>query len=151
MIKVLSVGKNKEQEFESIAQDYLQRIRRFHKIELIEIKEAKNKNDVSKVLQEEANHLFKHIKTTDFVVTLSLEGKMLDSVELSNNLKEWLQKGPVVFIIGGSWGLHEDIQNRAQVAWKLSDLTFPHLLARLMVLEQIYRGFKIGANHTYHK
>lgn len=151
MIKLLCVGTMKEKGMNQLAKDYQSRIDRFTKFEVIEVKEAKVKTiEQDKILQEEATNLMKHIRSDDFVVTLDLQGNMIDSIELSNHLEKWMMSS-LVFVIGGSWGLSPQIKQRANFAWKMSDLTFPHLLARIMVLEQIYRGFKILGNQSYHK
>lgn len=135
----------------SLQVDYMSRINRFMKLELIEVKEASSKNsNIVSIQREETENLMKRISDSDFVVLLDLKGDMIDSVILSKRIEQWSAR-EMVFVIGGSWGVSPDIQKRADFTLKLSALTLPHLLARVVLLEQIYRSFKIIHNQEYHK
>ncbi len=135
----------------SLQVDYMSRINRFMKLELIEVKEASSKNsNIVSIQREETENLMKRISDSDFVVLLDLKGDMIDSVTLSKRIEQWSAR-EMVFVIGGSWGVSPDIQKRADFTLKLSALTLPHLLARVVLLEQIYRSFKIIHNQEYHK
>ena len=150
MIKIITVGKLKEQYFKDAVDEYLKRLSKYTKIELIE---APDENyDVVKTLDKEKDSILKHISDKDYVVTMEIEGKELTSIELSNKLNDiMVNNSDICFIIGGSYGLHNDIKIRSNYALSFSKLTFPHQLFRVMLLEQIYRSFKILNNETYHK
>lgn len=151
MIKLLCVGTMKDKAMTSLQVDYMSRINRFMKLELIEVKEASSKNsNIVSIQREETENLMKRISDSDFVVLLDLKGDMIDSVILSKRIEQWSAR-EMVFVIGGSWGVSPDIQKRADFTLKLSALTLPHLLARVVLLEQIYRSFKIIHNQEYHK
>lgn len=141
----------KDKAMTSLQVDYMSRINRFMKLELIEVKEASSKNsNIVSIQREETENLMKRISDSDFVVLLDLKGDMIDSVILSKRIEQWSAR-EMVFVIGGSWGVSVDIQKRADFTLKLSALTLPHLLARVVLLEQIYRSFKIIHNQEYHK
>ena len=151
MIKLLCVGAMKDKAMTSLQVDYMSRINRFMKLELIEVKEASSKNsNIVSIQREETENLMKRISDSDFVVLLDLKGDMIDSVTLSKRIEQWSAR-EIVFVIGGSWGVSLDIQKRADFTLKLSALTLPHLLARVVLLEQTYRSFKIIHNQEYHK
>lgn len=151
MIKLLCVGSMKKKEMKALQDDYLKRLSHYIKIELIETAEANSKLKNPDLIQkEEAIHILNKIKESDFVVLCDLKGTNIDSVTLSKKIEQWSNKD-IVFIIGGSWGVSEKVKKRANYKWQLSLLTFPHLLARIMVLEQLYRSYKIINNQEYHK
>lgn len=136
----------------AIQKDFAKRIQPFHKLEIIEVKEANPSFEDSKIIQSESELILSHIKPNDFVVLIDLHGKQRDSVEFSQQLEKWLMNNStLVFVIGGSLGMSDTLRERSQDRICLSLLTFPHLLARTMVLEQIYRSFKISNNQKYHK
>ena len=144
MIKVICVGKLKEEYLVKLVDDYVKRVNKYHKLELIEIKDSN--------IIEESNNIKKHLNNKDFIVTLEIEGKKLNSVELSKKIDNWLMNyGNITFIIGGSDGIHESIKNISNYSLSFSDLTFPHGLFRGFLIEQLYRSFKILNNETYHK
>ena len=145
MIKILCVGKIKERYLQDLINDYLKRISKYHKIEIIELK------DDSNYLKETSN-LLEHIKTTDYNIALDIKGKMIKSEEFASIIdKTFLTNSTITFIIGGSLGLNEEIKNKCQQIISFSHLTFPHGLFRGILLEQIYRSFKILNNEAYHK
>ena len=139
------MGKIKEDYLNKLIDDYKKRISRYHKIEIIELNDS---ND----LQKESVDILKHINNQDYVIALDIDGENLDSVSLAKKIDStFLNYGTITFIIGSSFGLHEDIKRRANYRLSFSKLTFPHGLFRGILLEQIYRSFKILNNETYHK
>lgn len=145
MIKILCVGKIKERYLQDLINDYLKRISKYHKIEIIELK------DDSNYLKETSN-LLEHIKKTDYNIALDIKGKMIKSEEFASIIdKTFLTNSTITFIIGGSLGLNDEIKSKCQQIISFSHLTFPHGLFRGILLEQIYRSFKILNNETYHK
>ncbi len=145
MIRVLCVVKIKERYLNEFILDYQMRIKKYHDIEIIEVKD-----DVS--LIKERDSLLKYIGVRDYVITLEIQGKQLDSVVLSEKIAKTFISYPVItFVIGGSYGLHEDIKKRSNYALSFSSLTFPHGVFRGLLLEQIYRSFKIMNHESYHK
>ena len=144
MIKIICVGKVKEKYLRDGIDDYLKRLTKYHKIEIIEINDSN--------IEEEAKGIVKYINTKDYVITLEIEGNMISSKELSNMIdKTFITNSNIDFIIGGSEGLSSSIKNISNYKLSFSKLTFPHQLFRLVLLEQIYRSFKILNNETYHK
>lgn len=145
MIKILCVGKIKENYLKELINDYVKRINKYHKIEIIEVKDEQS-------LDKEKEHLNNFINDKDFVITLEILGKAFTSEELAKKIDElFLSNSSIVFVIGSSLGLHEDIKKRSNLAISFSNLTFPHGLFRGILLEQIYRSFKILNNERYHK
>ena len=145
MIKILCVGKIKEGYLQDLINDYLKRISKYHKIEIIELK------DDSNYLKETSN-LLEHIKSSDYNIALDIKGKMVISEEFASIIdKTFLTNSTITFIIGGSLGLNDEIKSKCQQIISFSHLTFPHGLFRGILLEQIYRSFKILNNEAYHK
>ena len=149
MITIIAVGKIKEKYYNDATSEYLKRISKFHKINIIEKKKKKDENTS---LVKEKEYILKHIKPKDYVIALDIEGKEMNSKTLAFKINEiFNHNSNLVFIIGGSYGLHEDIKQIANYRLSFSKLTFPHQLFRVILLEQIYRSFKILNNETYHK
>ena len=145
MIKVLCVGKIKEAYLNDLINDYLKRISRYHKIEIIELKDDVN-------YQKEVTNLSSKIDSKDYNIALDLKGKKLTSEEFAKKIDNlFIYNGTITFIIGGSNGLNDEIRSKCNEIISFSDLTFPHGLFRGILLEQIYRSFKIINNETYHK
>ena len=145
MIKIICLGKIKEKYINDLIQDYSTRIKKYHKIEIIELKDTNN-------LEEEKNDILKHISSNDYIIALDIDGKQLDSLEMAKTIDETFINYPTItFIIGSSYGLHNDIKEKANLRLSFSKMTFPHGLFRGILLEQIYRAFKILNNETYHK
>ncbi len=145
MIKIICLGKLKENYLSLMVEDYLKRISKYHKILLIELKDEEK-------LDNEAKNILKNIDTRDFVVTLEIEGKSLSSIEFSDFLDNtFMNNGTITFVIGSSNGLHKSVKERSNFALSFGNLTYPHGLFRGMLLEQIYRAFKISNHETYHK
>jgi len=150
MIKIICVGKIKEKFFKEAILEYEKRLTKYSKIEIIELPDFSLTPDQNKEKEEEL--ILKNIKEKDYVITLEIEGKQLNSVELSNLLdKVQIENSNITFIIGGSNGLSDAVKNRSNYALSFSKLTFPHQLFRIILLEQIYRSFKIINNESYHK
>lgn len=144
MIKIICVGKLKEQYLKDLVNDYLKRVNKYHKVEIIELPDSN--------IEKEGNLIEKKLSAKDFIVTLEIEGKDISSIELSSNIDTWLMKyGNVTFIIGGSDGISEKIKTLSNYKLSFSKFTFPHGLFRGLLLEQIYRSFKILNNESYHK
>lgn len=155
-IKIICVGKIKEISLTNLINEYLKRLSKFINVEIIELKEVNLKSlsekDISSSLKIEGENIFNHIKKDDYVISLCIEGKMFDSLELSNSIDELKRSSKdIAFIIGSSYGLSEEVKRRSNLKLSFSKMTFPHQLMRLILLEQIYRSFKIINNETYHK
>lgn len=145
MIKIICLGKIKENYLNDLIKDYEKRITKYHKIKIIELKDENN-------LEKEKNNILKYINSQDYVIALDIGGENLTSPELASKIdKTFLTNGTITFIIGSSEGLHDEIKQRADYRLSFSRLTFPHGLFRGILLEQIYRSFKIINNETYHK
>ena len=153
MIKILCVGKVKEAFYRLAIDEYKKRLSKYTKLEIIEVADVDIINDSKNVvLLKEKNNLIKYINDKDFIITLELDGKELTSIEFSNLIDNTLLiNSNITFIIGGSYGIHEDIKRMSNYKLSFSKLTFPHQLFRVILLEQIYRGFKIINNESYHK
>lgn len=148
MIKIICVGKLKEDYLKKAMEEYKKRITKYSKIEMIELEDESNGN----ILEKEKTKILKYINEKDYVITLEIDGSSIDSMELSKKIESiYLNYSNITFIIGGSYGLHGDIKKRSNYALSFSKLTFPHQLFRVMLLEQIYRSFKIMHHETYHK
>ncbi len=157
MIDIYAIGKNKDKALQILENEYIKRIGAFSKIHVTEFKDEANEhtnreNEVLLVKNKEGERVLSKIKDTDFVILLDLHGKMLDSETFAKNMAAWqLKSSHLVFVIAGSLGPSETLVKRANVRWKLSDLTFTHLMTRVLILEQIYRGYMINNNRSYHK
>lgn len=151
MIKIICIGKLKENYLKEALKDYEKRISKYTKIEIIELADI-NTPDIKKSVEEEGKNILKQINNRDYVITLEIEGKMLSSTELSEKLDNInLEASNLSFIIGGSNGISEDVKKRSNFRLSFSKLTFPHGLFRIILLEQLYRTYKIRNNEKYHK
>ena len=151
MIKIICVGKIKESFFKEAIQEYEKRLSKYTKIKIIEVEDI-NLNNETLIKQKEKEKILKYIEQKDYVITLEIEGKELSSIELSKKIEEIQQTNPnLTFIIGGSYGLDTEIKNISNYKISFSKLTFPHQLFRVILLEQIYRAYKIMNNESYHK
>ena len=150
MITIITVGKIKEKYIREGIDDYLKRLSKFTKIELIELEDESF--DKAKTLKKEADKILKKINPKSFIVTLEIDGKELSSVELSELIeKTTITHSNITFIIGGSYGLDDEIKKLSNYKLSFSKMTFPHQLFRLLFLEQLYRSYKIINNEEYHK
>ena len=151
MIKIITVGAIKEKYLKDAIEEYTKRISKYTNIEIIEVKDE-GLVEPTKSLQLEEEKILKHINDKDYIITLEIEGKELSSTELADKLdKITLEASTITFIIGGSYGLSKKIKDKAKLHLSFSKMTFPHQLFRVLLLEQIYRSFKINNNESYHK
>lgn len=151
MIKIICVGKIKEKFYKDALAEYIKRLSKYHKIEVYEVEDVDAKTK-ELVLEKEKENILKVLKEKDYLVTLEIEGKKMDSVTFSNHLMDQLTRySNVTFLIGGSYGIHEDLKKRRKESLSFSDFTFPHQLFRVILLEQIYRAFRISHGESYHK
>lgn len=151
MIKIITVGQIKEKYLQDAIKEYKKRLSKYTNIEVIEVKDEGLVEEV-KAIKLEAEKIKKHINDRDYIVTLEIEGKQMTSVEFANKIDNILiENSNVDFIIGGSYGLSDDIKNMSRLHLSFSKMTFPHQLFRVMLLEQIYRTYKINNNERYHK
>ena len=151
MIKIICVGKIKEKFYKDAIEEYKKRLTKYTKLQIIEVEDINNNNEEI-IKQKESELILKHINEKDYVITLEIEGNELNSVELSKKIQELeLTNSNIVFIIGGSYGLDNKIKEKSNYILSFSKLTFPHQLFRVILLEQIYRSYKIKNNESYHK
>lgn len=144
MIRIVCVGKIKEKFYRDAIDEYLKRMSKYHKVEIVEVMDNNMKTEASDIL--------KKINDKDFVITLEIDGNNMSSIELSNFIDKTLINNSIItFVIGGSDGLDEEVKKRSNYKLSFSKMTFPHQLFRVILLEQIYRSFKIMNNETYHK
>ena len=145
MIKIICVGKIKEKYLSDLINDYKLRISKYHKIEIVELKDSE--------MTRESDEIISHVKLTDYNVLLDIQGEEFTSVEFSNFIDSVFSSsyGTLTFIIGGSNGVDDRVKKMVNKRLSFSHLTFPHGLFRGILLEQIYRSFKILNNESYHK
>ena len=151
MIKIVCIGKIKEKFFTDAIEEYKKRISKYTKLEIIELSDFDNPNKEI-VLEKEKELILKNINSKDYIITLEIEGNMLNSIEFKDKIdKTLLQYSNITFVIGGSYGLSSEIKNLSNYKLSFSKMTFPHQLFRVILLEQIYRSYKILNNESYHK
>ena len=157
-ITILCVGKIKEKYFSMAIEEYVKRLSRYCKLEIIEVPDEKTDENASAaeenmVKAKEGERILKNIKDTSYVIVLAIDGKQLDSVELSEKIEKLGVQGVshITFVIGGSLGLDERILQRADYKLSFSKMTFPHQLMRVVLLEQVYRSYRIMNGEPYHK
>ncbi len=152
-IDVISLGDVKEKYMQDLIKDYEKRISRFAKINLITLKDEPLRDSIDNVLNKEAIKIRQAIKPNSFVICLDIDGKNLDSVELSKKIEEvyTYNASKITFLIGGSYGILQSLKNECDFKLSFSKMTFPHQFMKGILLEQIYRSFKILGNESYHK
>ncbi|AGK99458.1 23S rRNA (pseudouridine(1915)-N(3))-methyltransferase RlmH [Clostridium pasteurianum] len=157
-ITLITVGKIKEKYLRDAIDEYRKRLSRYCKLDIVEIQDGKTPDNASlkeeeSIKDKEGEGILKYVKDNMYVVALDLKGKMLSSEELSDFVKDLGIKGEsnMAFVIGGSLGLSSAVLNRANYKLCFSKMTFPHQLMRVILLEQIYRGFRIMKGEPYHK
>lgn len=157
-ITIVSVGKIKESYYRGAIEEYSKRLSKYCKLEIIEVADEKTKENASLaeenlVKEKEGERILKNLKEDAYVIALSITGKKLDSVAFSKKLDNLFVSGKshIQFVIGGSLGLHGDVLKRADYELSFSDMTFPHQLMRVILLEQIYRCYRIINGEPYHK
>lgn len=157
-ITVIAVGKIKERYFTDAVAEYAKRLSRYCKLEIVELADEKTPDGASfaeevQIREKEGDRILKAIKDGSYVIALAIEGKKLTSEKLADFMEKRGVAGEshLTFLIGGSLGLHERVLKRADYLLSFSDMTFPHQLMRVILLEQIYRGFRIISHEPYHK
>lgn len=157
-VTLITVGKIKEKYFTDAIAEYSKRLSRYCKLNIIELKDEPTPDNPSNrekdaVLKKEGDRIAEKISKSAYVVALCIEGKMRDSVEFSKLIEQTAADGnsEIVFIVGGSLGIHDEIKRRADLKLSFSEMTFPHQLMRVILLEQIYRAFNISGGGKYHK
>ena len=144
MIKIICIGKLKEKYWKDAVDEYAKRMGKYHKIEIIELNDSN--------IKEEEKLILNKLDEKDYNILLDINGNKLSSEELADKIdKTFITNSNICFIIGGSSGVGEEVRRRVNYRLSFSNLTFPHQLFRVMLLEQIYRCFKIINNETYHK
>ena len=157
-ITVICVGKIKEKFYTQAVEEYSKRLSRYCKLDIIELSDEKTPDNASEqmnlaIKSQEGERILANIRQDDYVIALAIEGKMLDSVELSQHMERLGIEGKssLVFVIGGSLGLSKEVLDRADYKLSFSKMTFPHQLMRVILLEQVYRAYRIMKNEPYHK
>ena len=156
-VTVIALGKLKEKYLRDASAEYQKRLSRYCNLNIVEIEPVKlsekpSETEINTALQKEAEAIIKKIPSGNYVFSLCVEGKPLSSEEFAQKIGDLENNGKgITFVIGSSYGLHESIKNLSNFKLSLSKMTFPHQLFRIMLLEQIYRSFKINEGSTYHK
>lgn len=157
-ITIVTVGKIKEKYLKDAIAEYSKRLSKYCKLEIIEVADEKTPDNASAVVEEqirakEAERILKYVKEDAYVITLEIHGKQLTSEELADKIEKLGVKGTshIMLIIGGSIGLGEEVLKRSDFALSFSKMTFPHQLMRVILLEQIYRSYRIISGEPYHK
>lgn len=158
-INIICIGKIKEKYFTDAIAEYSKRLIAFCKFAITELNEEKirsntpNQSQIQEVLNSEGKRILQKIGTGDYVVAMCIEGKLMSSEELSKVIDNVSLSGKstVDFIIGGSYGLSNEVKSRANLKLSMSKMTFPHQMARMILSEQVYRAFEISSNGKYHK
>ena len=157
-ITLITVGKIKEKYLKDAISEYSKRLSRYCKLEIIEVADEKTPDNASQIVEDgirdkEGERILKYVKEAAFVVTLEIKGKLLTSEELADKIETLGIQGTshIIFIIGGSIGLGNEVLKRSNYALSFSKMTFPHQLMRVILLEQIYRSYRIINHEPYHK
>ena len=157
-ITILCVGKIKENYFRDAISEYEKRLSRYAKVKIVEVKDEKTPDRASlkeeeEIKNTEGQRLLEKLPENEYIVALTLDGKAYSSTEMADHIQDLQVSGKsgITFIIGGSLGLSSEVIKRADEKWSFSRLTFPHQLMRVILLEQIYRSFRILHNEPYHK
>lgn len=157
-ITIIAVGKLKEKYLKQGIQEYLKRLSTYAKVQIVEVADEKAPENMSdaemeEVKKKEGERILANIKPDTYMITLEINGKMLSSEQLAAKMDELATygKSKVAFVIGGSLGISEGVQKRSDLALSFSKMTFPHQVMRLILLEQVYRGFRINRGEPYHK
>lgn len=151
MIKLITVGTIKENYLKEAIEEYKKRVSKYTNIEIIELKDE-GLVEEEKAIKLEGEKIKKYLNDKDYLITLEIEGKEYSSIEFSEKLDNILiENSNITFVIGGSYGLSKEITSKAKMHLSFSKMTFPHQLFRVLLLEQIYRAYKINNNESYHK
>ena len=150
MIKIICVGKVKEDYYKDAISEYIKRLSKYTKVEIIELNDYNY--DKEKTIREESKLIIDKLNNNDYKILMDINGEILDSVSLSKKLNDlMISNSNITFIIGGSYGVSDELKRMVDYRLSFSSLTFPHQLFRVVLLEQIYRCFKIINNEEYHK
>ena len=157
-ITLITVGRIKEKYYRDAVEEYAKRLSRYCRLDIVEVADEKTPDGASEAIetqikQKEAERIFKYIREDMYCIALTIDGEKRDSVNFSRYIEKLgvSGKSSIAFVIGGSLGLHDSILKRADEKLSFSDMTFPHMLMRVMLLEQIYRAYRIINNEPYHK
>lgn len=157
-ITVITVGKIKEKYLKDAIAEYTKRLSKYCKLEIVEVADEKTPDNASEVVEEqirskEAERILKYVKEDAYVITLEINGKQLTSEELADKIEKLGVQGTshITFIIGGSIGLGKEVLAKSNYALSFSKMTFPHQLMRVILLEQVYRSYRIINGEPYHK
>jgi 23S rRNA (pseudouridine1915-N3)-methyltransferase len=157
-ISLITVGKLKEKYLKEAIDEYTKRLQRYCKLDVIEVPDEKTPDNASEkeelqIKAKEGEGILRHIKDNMYVIALAIEGKMLSSEGLANLMENLGVRGDsnIAFVIGGSLGLSDEVLKRANYMLSFSKMTFPHQLMRVILLEQIYRAYRINSGEPYHK
>ncbi len=151
MIKIICVGSVKEKYYIDAIKEYQKRISKYHQLEIIEVEDFGNSDKIT-TLRKEKERILKHLNKKDYIITMEIEGKEESSIDFADRLNNiFIGNSTITFIIGGSFGLDDEIKKLSNFKLSFSKMTFPHQLFRVILLEQIYRAFKINNNEEYHK
>lgn len=150
MIKIICVGKVKEAYYRDAIEEYLKRLSKYTKVEIVEVSDLNY--DKEKTIREESKLIIDKLNNNDYKILMDIQGEILDSVSLSKKINDvMINNSNLTFIIGGSYGVSDELKRMVDYRLSFSKLTFPHQLFRVVLLEQIYRCFKIINNEEYHK
>lgn len=157
-ITIISVGKLKEKYLKQGIAEYMKRLSAYAKVDIVEVADEKAPENMSEaemeeVKRKEGERILSHVQQDTYVITLEINGKMISSEQLADKMDQLATygKSKIAFVIGGSLGISEAVQKRSDYALSFSKMTFPHQLMRLVLLEQVYRGFRIIRGEPYHK
>ncbi len=151
MIKVITVGFLKEKYLKEAVEEYTKRIKKYTNIEIIEVKDE-GITEINKAIKIETERIKKHISSKEYIITLEIEGVECNSEAFAKKIDQIsIQNSNITFIIGGSYGIGQEIKDKAKLHLSFSKMTFPHQLFRVLLLEQIYRAYKINNHEKYHK
>lgn len=157
-IRLICVGNLKEQSLKQLQSEFSKRLHAYCKLEIIEVNEEKSSDEpndaITKlILKKEGERLLSKVRDNDYLILVDLHGKQIDSMAFSKKIDQVMtyDSSTITFVIGGSYGLSDELRQKAKFKWCLSELTFTHQMTRVLVLEQIYRAFKILNHETYHK
>lgn len=157
-ITIITVGKLKEKYLKDAIAEYIKRLSKYCKLEIVEVADEKTPDNASEVVEhairaKEAGRILKYVKEDAYVITLEINGKQLSSEELAEKIDRLGVQGTshIIFIIGGSIGLGEEVLKKSDFSLSFSKMTFPHQLMRVILLEQVYRSYRIISGEPYHK
>lgn len=151
MIKIICIGKIKEKYFIDAINEYCKRLQKYTKLKIIELPDE-GLVEKTKAINIEGENILKHLDSKDYIISMDIAGKQMSSIDFAKKIDDISQfNSNITFIIGGSYGLSDKIKDLSNFKMSFSEMTFPHQLFRVILLEQIYRSYKINNNEQYHK